>query len=151
MNKNKKDIKLKTGPVPRAKHYGYAFLRTGEMPQEKAHLVKYLSGLREGLIQDLGPKESDLTTAQKLLVERLISKVGFLRLIEEYAMSQGLFQGNRLLPVIERNYIGIDTAIQRNLSLLGIGTKRQSEGRTLEAVVEELEAKKQKKNNNKEK
>jgi len=40
--------------------------------------------VRQGLIQDLGPSENDLSTAQIVLIDRVTTKLGVIRCIEEH-------------------------------------------------------------------
>jgi len=67
-------------------------LTRGELPDNRRYLAPYLTGVREGLIRDLGPTEEDLTTAQKVLIDRLVNYLGIVRLIEEYVKERGIFQ-----------------------------------------------------------
>lgn len=48
-------------------HGGYTFLTTGEVPEHRQYIKKYLTDVREGTIKDIGPTEKDLTTAQLLI------------------------------------------------------------------------------------
>ncbi len=76
--------KAKLHPGRRKKHGGYSFLVKGELPEGRAYVERYLTTVREGLISDLGPTEKDLTTAQVILIDRIITKLGVTRCIEEY-------------------------------------------------------------------
>ena len=105
------------------KHAGYLFLRTGDMPPERRYLVNHLENIRAGLIRDLGPTEKDLTTAQRLLIDRVIAKLGILRLIEEHASENGFFDGDSLAPSLRESYISWDNSIRLALRELGISKK----------------------------
>ena len=122
-NKQKKSKSKRGRPT---KHAGYLFLRTGDMPPERRYLVNHLENIRAGLIRDLGPKEKDLTTAQRLLIDRVIAKLGILRLIEEHAAENGFFDGNSLAPSLRESYISWDNSIRLALRELGI-SKRATE------------------------
>jgi len=115
-------------PGIRKKHYGYAFLTSGKVPKSRKYIEKYISAVRENLILDLGPTQDDLTTAQMVLIDRVIMKLGFLRLIEEYLRETGeIFKGNtgQLLPCISNDYTRFAESVRRDLSTLGINKRAE--------------------------
>jgi len=81
----KKKRKRKLKPGRRPTHGGYVFLRSGLISKDNKHIEHYLSGMRAGYISELGPTEGDLSTGQAILLNQLITCVGFTRLVEENA------------------------------------------------------------------
>lgn len=122
-----KEQKKRRGRPPR--HGGYSLLTRGELPDNRRYLAPYLTGVREGLIHDLGPTEEDLTTAQKVMIDRLVNYLGIVRLIEEYVKERGIFQNPQgfLNPALSQNYLAYCGHIQRALVALGIDKKKIKE------------------------
>jgi hypothetical protein len=81
---------------------------------------RYLTEIRAGLIQDLGPKEDDLTTGQKILVNSIIGKVGVLRCIEEFVRERGVFKDLVLEPALSGHYLAFSNSVRLDLTALGI-------------------------------
>ncbi|MCJ7588505.1 MAG: hypothetical protein MUQ00_11500 [Candidatus Aminicenantes bacterium] len=75
------------------------------------------------MIRDLGPTEEDLTTAQRLLVDRAVGMTGVIRLIEEYCREQGIFEGKALAPVLSANYGVFTNNLRMILLALGVNTR----------------------------
>jgi len=92
MEKNKSKLTRKSRRGRPPKHGGYSLLTKGELPENRQYLRTYLTDVREGLIRDLGPKEENLTTAQLVLIDRVITKLGIIRLIEEHVKEKGIFK-----------------------------------------------------------
>jgi len=92
------------------------------LPDNRAYLRPYLSGVREGLIHDLGPTEKDLLTGQKLLIDRAVGITGVIRLIEEHAKENGIFEGKTLAPVLSANYNVFVNNLRMILLALGLKT-----------------------------
>ena len=80
-------IKLPSGP--KSRHGGYSHMKTGAVPLDKKEIERYLSGLRAGYVQDLGPQEEDLTTGKLLLLNKLITLEGCQRCVEIQAARDG--------------------------------------------------------------
>lgn len=126
MASNSSEIKPKSRRGrPRVKHGAYSLLTRGELPEHRKYLRPYLTAVREGLIRDLGPAEEDLTTAQLVLVDRVITSLGIVRLIEEYVKDKGIFQNPEgfLNPALATHYIAYQNSIRLTLSALGINRK----------------------------
>jgi len=86
--------------------------------------MQYFREVRAGLIKDLGG-EANVSTAQMVLVDRIIFKIGFLRLIEIWIAEKGspfATDGQRLEPVIEI-YLSYANSLRNDLNLLGIQKK----------------------------
>ena len=104
----------------RLKHGGYSFLTKGEIPEHRQYIKEYLTALREGLIRERGPLEKDLSIAQLILIDRLISLLGVIRLIEEKAKEDGVFIGKNLIPSLRTSYIAYNNTVRLTLDKLGI-------------------------------
>ena len=100
-------------------------MTTGEMAEHRQHIKKYLTNVREGLIGDIGPTERDLTTAQLILVDRLVSLLGVIRLIEEKAKEDGVFSGKNLSPSLKQSYIAYNNTVRLTLEKLGIDKRME--------------------------
>jgi len=136
---NKKEIKLHPGK--RKKHGGYSFLVKGELPENRAHVERYLTAVREGLVQNLGPTEKALTTAQLILIDRITVKLGVVRCIEEYIRENTVMSGSRLSPSLRESYLAYNNSIRLDLQALGIN-KRQKEAILAPYEIAEEEKKK---------
>jgi len=82
-----------------------------------------LTACREGLISDLGPGEEDLNTAQKILIDRVIGKLGVLRCLEEYAREKGVIKEGKLSFPLEHNFLGWSNSLRLDLQALGIDAR----------------------------
>jgi len=108
---------------PKVTHGGYSFLTTGQLPERRVYILRYLSAAREGLIQDLGREEKNLSTAQIILIDRIISKLGIIRCIEEHVRENSIMDGDDLTPALRSSYISYNNSIRLTLQLLGLERK----------------------------
>jgi hypothetical protein len=118
--------KIKPGQLKKgrpSRHGGYTFLTRAEIPERRSYLRAYLTEAREGLIRDLGPMEENLSTAQIILIDRIITKLGVLRLIEEACHDGGIFNEGDIVPALGNNYLAFDNSIRLSLQALGIQKK----------------------------
>jgi hypothetical protein len=120
MNENRPKLKQKSRRGRPPKHGGYSLLTKGEMPENRRYLANYLSEVREGLIEDIGPAENDLSTAQKVLIDRVISKLGVVRCVEEFIRENSVIVGNDLAPSLKASYLAYNNSIRLDLQALGI-------------------------------
>jgi len=124
---------------PAIKHGGYSLMvRSGDLPERRSYLRTYLTRVRAGLIRDLGPTEEDLSTAEVILVDRIVSKLSILRCVEEHVREVGVFdKGGELVPVLGRNYLSWANSIRLDLQALGIDKRAGADvldlGRYLES------------------
>jgi len=120
----KKQRKSKGGrPI---KHGAWSLIARGELPQRQRQLSAHLTQVREELIHDLGPSEDDLTGGQKLLIARVISLVGIIRLMEIYASEHPILsKDGKLLPCLGENYLAWVNSLRQ--ALLALGIKRAPE------------------------
>ena len=117
----------KPGPVPR--HGGYSLLTTGRLPERRRYIAPYLTEVREGLVHDLGESEASLSTAQRVLIDRAVTFLGVVRLIEEHAREYGLLdqRGNVKGGIGSRQYLAFNRHIKDCLALLGLKRIEQRE------------------------
>lgn len=108
---------------PKVTHGGYSFLTTGQLPERRVYVLRYLSAAREGLIADLGGEEKNLSTAQLILIDRIISKLGIIRCIEEHVRENSILDGDDLAPALRSSYIAYNNSIRLTLQLLGLERK----------------------------
>lgn len=96
-------------------------VRAGVLPERRGYLRAYLTEAREGLVNDLGPTEADLTAAQIVLIDRVISKLSILRCIEEHVREKGVFtKAGELDSVLSKSYLAWANSIRLDLQALGI-------------------------------
>ena len=142
---NKLEQKLPHGRQ-RTVHGGYSFLTSGRLPEHRVYLRRYLTNCREGLIADHGG-ESNLSTAQALLIDRVISKLGCIRCVEEHIRENSVMVGQELAPSLKASYLAFNNSVRLDLLALGIEKKP---GERLSSL-EEIEAEYAEKENGKSK
>lgn len=136
----KKKIRREGGKI---KHGGYSFLAKGELPEHRRYLLRHLSAVREGLIRDLGPTENDLTTAQIILIDRIVTKLGVIRCIEEHVRENSVMIGHNLAPALSKNYISYNNSVRLDLEKLGIDKRQGDSVLTPWELAEKLDKKKE--------
>jgi vacuolar-type H+-ATPase subunit E/Vma4 len=125
-DKTPKEKKKRPGRPPR--HGAYSLMvKAGELPKRRTYLRAYLSEVRASLISDLGPKEADLTMAERILINSVVSKLSIIRCIEEAVKEEGVFRGRELSAVLSKSYITYCESLRRDLQALGINTRKGSE------------------------
>ena len=110
--------KTKRGRPP--KHGGYSIIATGEFPENRKYVKQYLTQVREGLVEDIGPTEEGLTTAQRVLIDRVVSKLGVVRVIEEHIRENSVMRGHDLAPCLRSSYLAYNNSVRLDLATLGI-------------------------------
>jgi hypothetical protein len=123
MSQNEVYLPIKLGPARKGrprKHGGYSILYNAEVPYARKKLMRYFREVRAGLIRDLGG-EANVTTGQLLLIDRVVFKLGFLRLVEIWLAERGtpFSTEGQLEPVIE-TYLSYSNSLRNDLNLLGI-------------------------------
>jgi hypothetical protein len=104
----------------KVRHGAYSLIVRGDLPENRRYLREHLTMCREGLISDLGPKEEDLSTAQRILIDRVIGKLGVLRCLEEFARERGVIKEGKLSSPLEHNFLGWSNSLRLDLQALGI-------------------------------
>ena len=133
-------VKIKKTRLTKRKlmHGGYTYLQTGQLPADKLHIGQYLTQLRARYIDDLGPREDDLTAGQLLLINKLITLEGWCRCVEvEAARAQTLDLRDR--------YTKFTGLILRTCALLGIERRAVNDYPTPLEIADEFDRKKEQK------
>jgi hypothetical protein len=105
-------------------------------------LRAYLTEIREGLIRDVAGTEEDLTTAQKILVDRACSLLSIIRCVEEHTREHGVFKGRELAPVLLKSYCAYSAELRRTLDMLGIRGKATDKILSPLEIAAEIDAEK---------
>ena len=132
--REKKEGKSRRGRPPL--HGGFSVItRAGKLPENRRYIANWLTEVREGLIGDLGPSEGDLTTAQRVLIDRIISKLGVVRCVEEFVRENHVMKGDRLSPSLRESYLAYNNSIR--LDLLALGIEKRERPIDIKASVED--------------
>jgi hypothetical protein len=94
------------------------------------------------LIRDLGPGEEDLTAAQLIIIDRVVTKLGVIRCIEEHVRETSVMRGNDLAPALQKNYLAYNNSVRLDLQALGIETRQAREDLDLDRYVQAKDAEK---------
>jgi len=128
---SKKKTRLTTALTSGKKptHGGYTFFTTGKLPEHRKYIEKYLTAAREGLVRDLGDGkgEEDLSTAEIILIDRVITKLGVVRCMEEYIRGHSVMEGGKLASPLKESYLAYNNSIRLDLQAIGL-RKKSSEG-----------------------
>jgi len=133
-------MEFKRGGKRQITHGGYSFLTKGELPENRTHVLKYLMAVREGLVKDLGPTENDLSTAQIVLIDRVTTKLGVIRCIEEHIRERSVIVGDDLAPSLKASYLAYNNSIRLDLLALGLDRKDQEPVLTSYELTKRIEA-----------
>jgi len=117
-------------------HGGYSFLASGKLPEHRVYLLQYLTNSRQGLLDDLGG-EDNLSTAQVVLINLVISKLGCLRCIEEHVRENSVMVGNMIAPSLKSAYLAFSNSLRLDLQALGIRKKVGQRIPTIEQIKAE--------------
>ena len=124
---SKLTVKFRRGGKRPQKHGGYSYLTTGQLPENRSYILKYLMAVRQGLIRDLGPSENDLSTAQLVLIDRVATKLGVIRCIEEHIRENSVMKGDDLAPSLKASYLAYNNSLRLDLQALGLDVKKENE------------------------
>ena len=138
----KKTQKRRIGRPP--KHYGYSLpIHRDGIIAEHPELRQWLQGCRDGLIDNLGGVEDELTQAQQIIVDRVISKLSMVRLIEIYLAKNGILRRDRVQekileaePIVQI-WLQVNNAIRSDLQILGIDKRQIESEPTLADIIRE--------------
>jgi len=136
-SKSKLTIKLKRGGQ-KIKHGGYSFMVKGELPENRKHVLRYLTAARENLVKDLGPTEENLTAAQIIIIDRIVSKLGIVRCIEEHIRENSVMRGHNVAPSLKTSYLAYNNSIRLDLQALGIEKTSRGKLMTAAELAEEI-------------
>lgn len=122
VNKNKK---RRRGRPP--KHGGYSLIYRDKLIKDHPHLRHYLQNCRDGLVRDVAGSEENLSEQQRIMIDRIISRLSICRLIEIFVEQRGLFKEDALIEAIGKNYLTFSGQIDRALIALGLQKKEANE------------------------
>ena len=125
----------------RAKPYGYSYLTKKVTPEEKLRVIRYIEAVRDGLIEDLGPREDSLSTAQVLLIDRACCLLSIIRAIETYHQENILTDTGELRPIFGKNYLSFVNSCR--LILCSLGVERHGTQETIQDLIREFDAEKE--------
>lgn len=120
MHKNKTKLTTALTSGKKRTHGGYTYFTTGKLPEHKKYIEAYLTAARMNLIGDLGPTEQDLTAAQIIIIDRIVSKLGVIRCIEEHIKEKAVMVGDNLAPALRASYLAYNNSVRLDLRELGI-------------------------------
>jgi hypothetical protein len=126
--------------------------------EEYPEIRSYIQGARDGLIKDRlaksgGKTEDDLTAAERLMVDRQVSKLAVSRQIEVYLKRHGILRRDRLKmrKILEPEpillfWLNLQNSLDRGLTSLGLEAVRKTEEvlTPYEVIAAEEEAEKTK-------
>jgi len=92
---------------------------------------------RQGLVNDLGPTENDLTTAQIILLDRVVTKLGVIRCVEEHIRENSVMVGQDLAPSLKASYLAYNNSLRLDLQALGLERKTEATLTPFEIVQQE--------------
>lgn len=142
-NESKLSAKLPRGR-PMSKHGGYSFLTHGTMPENRSYILRYLSRVRQGLIEDIGGTEEAMSTGLLILIDRIISKLGCVRVMEEFVRERGVMKGDELQPCLRKNYLAFSNSLRRDLESMKEMAKDQIDpAPSIQEIIQEFEEKKE--------
>lgn len=141
-NKQKSKGKSRIGRPP--KHGGYSIQLRDELIKENPHLRRYLLDCRDGLIRDVAGTEEQLSEQQRIMIDRIVSRLAICRLIEVYVERHGAFRRDRLKkdqilelePALGTNYLAFSNSIDRALIALGLERKKVDDALDLKTYLE---------------
>lgn len=115
MQQPKLTVKFKRGGKRPKTHGGYSYLTSGKLPETRTYILKYLMAVRQGLIRDFGPTEIDLSTAQIVLIDRIVTKLGVIRCVEEHIRENSVMVDNDLAPSLKALYLAYNNSFRLDL------------------------------------
>jgi hypothetical protein len=124
------------GPIS---HGAYSLLVTGEYPDSRKDVARWLSVVRRTMIHDLGPTESDLTAAQLVLIDRAIGKLGVIRCVEEHVRKTGVIQNGNVAPVLRDVYLAYSNSLRLDLMALGIARRHTGDVLDVHEYIEKFD------------
>jgi hypothetical protein len=133
MAKTKKNKRMGRPP----KHGGFSIVYKDDQLKKNPKIRQYLQDCRGGLVKDIAGTEDNLTEQQRIMIDRIISKLSIVRLIEAYVEANGAFDGDSLKDCLGRSYIAFTNSIDRALSALGIDKKYSEEPLSLDEYIRE--------------
>jgi hypothetical protein len=150
-NQARKPARRRTGRP--FKHGGYSLILKDELIKEHPRLKQYLQDSRDGLVRDIGGTEEGLSEPQRIMIDRIVSRLSICRLIEIYVEKYGAFSRDRLReegifelePALGQNYLAFSNSIDRALIALGLERKQIEPELTIAQVIKGFDEEKERK------
>jgi hypothetical protein len=142
MNENRPKLSTKLTAGRRPTHGGFSFLATGKLPEHRRYILQYLTAARMQLIRDIGGSEENLSAQQIIIIDRIISKLGILRCIEEHVRETSIMKGHELAPALRASYLAYSNSLRLDLQALGIDKRTADEALDLGSYIREREKEK---------
>jgi hypothetical protein len=142
----KKRKSLRKGRPPQ--HGGYSLIcGRRELVHRHRRLREYLENCREGLVRDVAGSEEALSEQQRIMIDRIVSRLSICRLIEIYVEKTAVFtEDGRLVSPLADNYLAYSNSIDRALVALGLDRKKAYQVLDLGRYLEKKEREKEKTN-----
>ena len=129
------------------KHGGYSLILKDEIIKEHPRLKAYLEDCRDGLVRDVAGTEEGLSEGQRIMIDRIISRLSICRLIEIYVEKYGAFRRDQLKrhqilelePALGVNYLAFSNSIDRALVNLGLNKRQASEALDLGSYIQQFD------------
>jgi len=145
-NTAKKKKKSRRGRPP--KHGGYSIVWRDEKLKEHPYLRSYIQECRDGLVRDVAGSEEQLSEQQRILIDRIISRLSICRLIEVFVEQKGLFKGDELIGAVGKNYLAFCGQIDRALVALGLEKRKTEEALDIQTYIKQFDEKKERRKKN---
>lgn len=136
------------------KHGGYSLAIRDQVLKENPRVTRYLVDTRAGLVKDVAGSEDALSEQQRVMIDRIISKLAICRLIELYVEKHGAFpqikvRGKTIVKMelhacLGINYLAFSNAIDRALVALGLNKKQAETVLSPLEIAAEIDAEKEK-------
>jgi hypothetical protein len=134
------------------KHGGYSLIHRDALLKEHPEIRRYLQDCRDGLVRDVAGTEEGLSEQQRIMIDRIISRLSICRLVETYIEKFGPFRRDRirrekvleLEPALGVNYLAFSNSIDRALVNLGLNKRQASEALDLGRYIAAFDEKKAK-------
>lgn len=120
-------VSIKLPPGRARKHGGWTYLTTGKLPEHRREVSRYLTAVRRGLIRDLGSTEEDLSAGQLILIDRVVTKLGIIRCMEEHVKETSVMAGNSVAPCLKASYLAYNNSVRLDLQALGLHMGKNEE------------------------
>lgn len=108
----------------RKKHGGWLFLRKGQVPREAEDVRLGINRIAADLADEFaGGVGNELTASQLVLIDRTSALLGFCKLVERYAMREGVIVTDelsrpRLSPGLSGFYVAASNAVAKAMHTL---------------------------------
>lgn len=115
---------------PLARHGGYSVAMKDELLRSRPEILRYLKRTQRDIVRDICPEgDVHLTATRRILIDRVMSKLATVRLIETYIGEHGILRQDRLdQRVLEAEpifgvWLSLNNQIREDLKLIGFERK----------------------------